>query len=140
MGERTWGRKYRETVVCIDAYDSGVPTGTIYNPYLTEPKPFHGVTQFLKETDRMLNDMNLPQSFTETRTFGAPSFAEETNAAAQETVRTDGKLATFSVNVFFRQNASWQGTVTWLDKGREESFRSVLELIMLMDSALCAAQ
>lgn len=57
MGERTWGRKYRETVVCIDAYDSGVPSGTIYNPYLCEPKPFHGVTQFLKETDRMLNDM-----------------------------------------------------------------------------------
>ena len=38
--------------------------------------------------------------------------------------------------MIFRQNASWQGSVTWLDKGREESFRSVLELLLLMDSAI----
>ena len=35
----------------------------------------------------------------------------------------------------FRQNASWQGNVTWVEKGIEESFRSALELIMLMDSS-----
>ncbi|MBE6598234.1 MAG: hypothetical protein E7638_02190 [Ruminococcaceae bacterium] len=47
-----------------------------------------------------------------------------------------GKLATFTVRILFRQNTSWQGYLMWMEKGREESFRSVLELIFLMDSAL----
>lgn len=48
----------------------------------------------------------------------------------------EGKRATFALRVLFRQNASWQGSVTWLEGGQEESFRSVLELLMLMNSAL----
>ena len=138
MGVRAWGRKYQSTIVCIDSYDNGVPIGFISNPYLREPKPFRGIVQFLKEMEWMLNDMNLPQSFTEIRSFSTPVCSEEPAASPQEAEHTSGKLATFAVSVIFRQNASWQGTVTWVDRGREESFRSVLELIMLMDSALCA--
>ena len=40
------------------------------------------------------------------------------------------------MRILFRQNASWQGSVTWLEGGRDESFRSVLELLLLMHSAL----
>ena len=47
-----------------------------------------------------------------------------------------GELATFAVRIIFRQNASWQGSVVWLEGEREESFRSALELVLLMDSAL----
>ena len=31
---------------------------------------------------------------------------------------------------------NWQGSVTWVEGKREQSFRSVLELILLIDSAL----
>lgn len=44
--------------------------------------------------------------------------------------------ATFIVKVKCNQNATWQGTVTWVEEKVEESFRSTLELIRLMDSAL----
>ena len=47
-----------------------------------------------------------------------------------------GKLATFVVKVLFRQHTSWQGSITWLEEQSEQAFRSVLELILLMDSAL----
>ena len=40
------------------------------------------------------------------------------------------------MKVIFRQNASWQGTVLWLEANREESFRSVLEFALLLNSAL----
>jgi hypothetical protein len=40
------------------------------------------------------------------------------------------------VRVLFRQNASWQGSVTWMEGRQEESFRSALELLLLMKSAL----
>lgn len=43
---------------------------------------------------------------------------------------------TFIVEVCCRENASWQGKVTWADKGPSEYFRSALELLKLMDQAL----
>ncbi|BDF72809.1 hypothetical protein CE91St41_37920 [Oscillospiraceae bacterium] len=43
---------------------------------------------------------------------------------------------TFVVQILSARNATWQGTVTWTDSRRSESFRSALELIRLIDSAL----
>ena len=43
---------------------------------------------------------------------------------------------TFLIDIYNRQNATWQGTVTWTDGKRMESFRSALELIRLIDSTL----
>ena len=52
---------------------------------------------------------------------------------------TRGALATFRLRVLFRQNTSWQGLLTWVETKEEESFRSVLELVNLFDSALTYA-
>lgn len=43
--------------------------------------------------------------------------------------------ATFVVKVLYRQNATWQGTVQWVEKNLERPFRSELELLQLMNSA-----
>jgi hypothetical protein len=48
----------------------------------------------------------------------------------------EGKLATFSMRLLFRQNASWQGSVYWHEGKSDENFRSALELLFLMDSAI----
>ncbi len=42
---------------------------------------------------------------------------------------------TVIVKILDQQSATWQGTITWAETGRTEAFRSVLELIRLMDSA-----
>lgn len=42
----------------------------------------------------------------------------------------------FIVQITHQQNATWQGTVTWVDENRTQSFRSALELIRLIDSAV----
>ena len=47
---------------------------------------------------------------------------------------------TFVVEVIDQQNASWQGTVNWINTGKKENFRSALELIRLIDSALLNEQ
>ena len=44
--------------------------------------------------------------------------------------------STFVVNVLFRQNATWQGTINWVDKKQTKRFRSSLELMKLIDEAL----
>ncbi len=43
---------------------------------------------------------------------------------------------TFLVRVIFRQNASWQGTVQWLEGKKTQHFRSLLELTLLLQEAL----
>ena len=43
---------------------------------------------------------------------------------------------TFVVEVVDQQNASWQGSVNWVNTGKQEHFRSALEFIRLIDSAL----
>lgn len=46
------------------------------------------------------------------------------------------KTETFIINVMDQQNATWQGSVTWVDEQREQYFRSTLELLKLIDGAL----
>ena len=89
---------------------------------------------FLLRMEDLLDDMHFPQSFSAVRSFGAPP--ERTAASPPAAERQEGQRATFAVRVLFRQNASWQGSLTWLEEGKEESFRSVLELLLLMHSAL----
>lgn len=46
------------------------------------------------------------------------------------------KTNTFVVQVAYQQNGTWQGTVKWTDRNREEHFRSTLELIKMIDDAV----
>ena len=46
------------------------------------------------------------------------------------------KSNTFMVEIKSTKNESWQGTIRWIDGKKEENFRSALELIKLIDSAL----
>lgn len=48
--------------------------------------------------------------------------------------------ATFLIRVQYRQNASWQGTIQWLDKKTSMPFRSTLEMMMLIQEALEKAE
>lgn len=45
-------------------------------------------------------------------------------------------MGTFVVHVQYYENATWQGEVVWAEKDKKKKFRSTLELIKLMDSAL----
>ena len=47
-----------------------------------------------------------------------------------------GERGTFLVKVLFRQNNSWQGEVIWAEANERRNFRSALELIKLIDSAI----
>lgn len=46
------------------------------------------------------------------------------------------KNTTFIIEIKSNQNNSWQGSIEWIEGKRMESFRSVLELVKLMDSAV----
>ena len=128
MQNRAWGNEYRMTLVCVDDYQDSILRGRLYNPYFSTGSSFQSLMEFLRRMEELLDEMQFPQS------FGDPPQRKAASPPVQEV--QEGKCATFSVRVLFRQNASWQGSVTWLEGRREESFRSALELVLLMDSAL----
>ena len=134
MQSRMWGNVYRTTVVCVDSCGAEEWKGRLYNPCLPEGQQFQSLMDFLLKMEDLLDTMNFPQSFSAVRSFSAQ--ASPMAASPPEAESHQGKRATFGLRVLFRQNASWQGSVTWLEGGQEESFRSVLELLMLMHSAL----
>ena len=42
----------------------------------------------------------------------------------------------FMVRVLFRQDANYQGEISWVEGGKTRYFRSLLEMLLLMQSAL----
>jgi len=46
------------------------------------------------------------------------------------------RKCTFEISVKFQQNSTWQGQILWAEKNMKQSFRSVLEMLRLMDEAL----
>lgn len=53
------------------------------------------------------------------------------------TKKTDCK-ATFTIQIQFQQNATWQGSIAWAEGGRSQRFRSELEMLKLMMEAVAS--
>ena len=50
--------------------------------------------------------------------------------------RNSKSKETFVVTILSSQNSTWQGTVTWVDQKKTQPFRSMLEMIKLIDSVV----
>ena len=134
MKERIWDNQFRTTTVCVDSYENGILCGRVYNPLWEAGRPFKSLTQFLILMEQMLDDVGFPQPYNETRNFAPISTC--IGECSPSTTGLRGKCMTFRVQVLFRQHASWQGCATWEETQKTQSFRSVLELVLLLDSAL----
>ena len=119
--------------------------GRIYNNYYAEPIAFANTMQFLKKLEAVMDSFEHPQKTMEPRKFGQGKRKPEEVIGQNALVRlkpqeASGREATFHIRVIFRKNASWQGIICWVDGGKRENFRSVLELLMLMDEAVEAGR
>ena len=135
MEAAKYGEKYKVTKVCIDSYDDGVLDGRIYqyNSQFEEGISFRNTMAFLKCME-LVNENADSEGHEEKRTFRKVEKTEIEKPLSSAVKQ--GKMATFVVKVHFQQHTSWQGTVLWCDKKKEERFRSAIELLMLMDSAM----
>lgn len=142
-------------LVCVDAFSQGEIYGRLEHSGLPEPFEFAGVATLARGMEQLFQNTGYPQPAFETRSFqhtprpkergategGETMTTENTRENAMERQEPErGKRATFVVRVQFRQNSTWQGTVDWTDKKKSQSFRSMLELIRLMDNALTEEQ
>lgn len=131
-------KRYWVSTVSVNSYIKGIPRGHLHNPFFEQPQMFESLTEFLKIMECMLDLTNQPRAFNSARHFGHPPRQDFEAQAVSPADR--GELATFALCIRFRRNSSWQGQLHWLEEGKKQNFRSVLELISLMDSALQIAR
>lgn len=48
--------------------------------------------------------------------------------------------ATFTIQIQFQQNSTWQGTINWAEGGKTQKFRSELEMMKLMMEAVSSEE
>lgn len=131
--QKLWVPDIRKTTVCIDSYREGVFRGRFYGSD-GSAQSFPSLSQFLVMMEQMLERIGEPQSDTSHRSFSA-LLQPPADTLPRSSIRR-GMQATFELQILFRQHTSWQGMILWKEQHRQQSFRSVLEMILLMDSAL----
>jgi len=133
MIQPLWVSENRKIMICIDDYHDGVLKGRFCHAS-QGMSSFRSLSQFLLKIETLLEEIQEPQSYTSKRTFSS-MIPSDDDCICNSRFRK-GKKATFELQVLFRQHSSWQGVLVWRDRKTEQSFRSVLEMIFLMDSAL----
>ena len=125
----------KTVLIYVDSYENSVPIGDACILFNEDYFHFNSLSQLLIGiNDQIEHDNNSSQTFTNLEKFHAG--LEQDGASYTVHHHHKGRVATFSILLICRHNSSWQGEITWLEKRKKENFRSVLELIMILDSAL----
>ena len=133
-------------IICVDTYDKKVWSGRLFSHFSREPKTFTDSHQLLFRMEAFYDWYGFPQPSMKSRSFkqsGEQMAVWQGKQKEESIVLTDdemmdnrGDKATFVVHIQYRQNATWQGTVVWAEQQKSCNFRSALELLKLIDSAL----
>lgn len=126
----------KTTYLKIYSYDGRNPLGILENSYYNKPLYFENLTALLILIETLLDELKNPQRFMEERHFNPENSRKLVEEAFREPPVQGKPMASFKLNILFRQNASWQGNLVWQEENAESPFRSALELIMLLDEAL----
>jgi len=131
----------------IISYGHGMLRGKLHSQYLESPYEFFNFIRMLEKMEEVFDSKGFPERFLLPRNFsgtkrGRMKRDTERNDAMKDPInpintdKTVDSKCTFEVTVRFRQNATWQGQILWAEKNKKQNFRSVLEMLKLMDEAL----
>ena len=130
-------------VLCIDSVEGKCLRGELWHSYSRDAVPFLNAQQMVLEMEKLYDLLNFPHPGTNERSFGPAKEAvrrgnqeREKTMKDEELLQKHGDLGTFIVRVQHRQNSSWQGRITWMEKDKTINFRSVWEMVKLIESAV----
>ena len=129
-------------IISVDHYENDEMSGRLYHLYADECEKFHSVLDMVKTLERLFDRIQSPKRAMEERYFHSETEPQRVNEERPDVpvmkrpIVRKGMKATFAVYVCYRRNASWQGQVMWEEEKKKVNFRSVLELLKLMDNAM----
>ena len=138
--------------ICVDDNENADYQGCLWHQYSDDPIPFVSASSMLTIMDNLMDDWDFPQKGLEQREFVQKEHQTHKRKQTSDDELTidkiqkqhgtrniqgkKGKLATFIVQVAFRQNATWQGHVVVVSTNEKKSFSSVMELLRIMDKSI----
>ena len=129
-------------VACLDGVDGWRMDGRLYCRFSEQAVVFRNAEQLVDRMEQLFDGINFPRATTEKRSFDGErkvSAGRKERTAVmkdEELLKKHGELGTFVIRVQHRQNNSWQGRITWMEENRTLQFRSVWEMVKLIESAL----
>lgn len=147
MEDKRWYAAPNLINICVDRIQDQDIAGRIYHVCADEPVHFSSAGNMMIQIDTLCDRMGYPQAAVVARSFKGRSHAEKKKEGGaanmrkpEEILKQNGEEATFVLHIKYRQNATWQGSVTWAEENVRRDFRSALELLKLIDSALDGKQ
>jgi len=121
--------------------------GILHSLYLDKPFVFYDLMRMIEKMEWIFDSKGFPEAFLSPRSFGkvkSKRIRPETESSGTmndvinqlNNKESGSSRCTFEISVRFRQNATWQGQIFWVEKNQVQNFRSVLEMLKLMDEAL----
>ena len=140
--------------LCLDTGGGEIERGELYCLYGSGHVTFHSLFEAVNRMEELYDELSCPQAPARLRSFSkarktegllsekvpkgsVPGAGENPDTGALERLlHCRGAKATFWIRVLYRQHTSWQGEVTWVERQKKEYFRSTLELLQLIGSAI----
>lgn len=127
--------------VVIDEKENSGFSGIVKSLYFNSYVRFLSLDELLFGMEDLFDALQYPMQTVKYRLFANKTsraikpkqvyMMEQSEISPMNTDKT-----TFIINVLYRQNATWQGNIHWVNQNQTMSFRSTNELIKLMESAL----
>lgn len=151
----------------VTSYENDEIEGILYNEYFQKRVEIHSTAELIRTMECLYDTLAFPKNFMKPRNFlkferkkemfypekpscektmiehkisNTPfqmSGGADSEYLLNEPIQEIRSLADFIIHVKFRMNMEWQGEFFWKQKQQKKNFRSILELIKLMDFALC---
>lgn len=132
-------------VFCLDEEQHhGLFRGRLYHGYHDGPIEVASFLEMTQVMEHLFNELQFPRAGLRDRSFiEEDAKAGDGRRKEKERIMSDkellaqhGELGTFIIRVQQRQAGTWQGRVTWVDQNKTIRFRSIFELIKLMESGI----
>ena len=129
-------------VLCINQVRNGCISGELFHSYSTEPTPFENMYRMTQCMEALYDALRFPHPGNNERSFTTNERVYIRNPERNKIMSDDkllsrhGDIGTFIVRVQHRQNSSWQGRITWMEEDKTLHFRSIWEMIKLIESAV----
>lgn len=130
-------------VLCVDQTSEGCQfSGRFYHAYSREGTEFSSMEEAIFKLEDFYDSIRFPRPTTNSRTFMQER--QETNQEPERIKIMDdekllsrhGDIGSFIIRVQHRQNNSWQGRITWMEQDKTVNFRSMWEMLKLIENAL----
>lgn len=129
-------------VLCVNKAHRGELKGLMYHGYSEDPAAFENVGEMIFHMEALYDYLHFPHPGTNERSFFEFKQPEQLREerkrimSDEKLLQKHGDIGTFIVRVQHRQNSSWQGRITWMENDKTIHFRSIWEMIKLIESAV----